>query len=65
MSNWKYNEIVDEHLLMLKRSDLNEIAIEGMDGVGPSDFFDLFSGGGRRNVKKITKSAPQDICSTR
>ena len=34
---------------------------EGMDGQGPSDIFDLFTGGGRKNVKKKTNSVLQQM----
>ena len=56
-----YDTLSDENKRKVYDEYGEEGIKEGMDGQGPSDIFDLFTGGGRKNVKKKTKSVLQQM----
>jgi len=56
-----YDTLSDENKRKVYDEFGEEGIKEGMDDQDPSDIFDLFTGGGRRNVKRKTKSVLQQM----
>ena len=56
-----YDTLSDENKRKVYDEYGEEGIKEGMDGQGPTDIFDLFTGGGGRKVKRKTKSVLQQM----